>query len=123
MADGLANPLYIVLSPGNVNDVTMAEKLLEPFCLDGVSVICDKGYDSDKLADYITARHGRVVIPSRCTATSPRDTDWYLYKERHLVENLFLKLRNFRRFATRYEKSAASLLAVALLSCILIWLR
>ena len=123
MVDGLGNPLSIMLSPGNVHDIVVAEHLLEPFALDGVSVICDKGYDSDKFASYITARNGQVVIPSRCTATSPRDTDWHLYKERHLVENLFLKMKTFRRFATRYEKSASSFLAVALFACILIWLR
>ena len=47
-----------------------------------------------------------VVIPSRITAKHPRKTDWHTYKERHLVENLFLKLKNNRRFATRYEKKA-----------------
>jgi hypothetical protein len=51
----------------------------------------------------IEERGGIPVIPSRITAKHPRNTDWYIYKERHLVENLFLKLKHHRRFATRYE--------------------
>ena len=45
-------------------------------------------------------------IPSRVNAKHPGHTDWHTYKERHLVENLFLKLKNNRRFVTRYEKKA-----------------
>ena len=47
-----------------------------------------------------------VLIPSRITARNPRGTDWHTYKERHLIESFFLKLKNNRRFATRYEKEA-----------------
>ena len=47
-----------------------------------------------------------MVLPSRIIAKHPRKTDWHTYKERHLVEKLFLKLKNNRRFATRYEKKA-----------------
>lgn len=120
--DGYGNPLLLRLSPGNTADISVAQAMLDTFELNGKTVICDKGYDSDRLADYIVQRGGYVVIPSRCTAKTPRDTDWHLYKERHLVENLFLKMKNRRRFATRYEKSADSFLAVSLLAAILVWL-
>lgn len=100
----------------------MAQALLEPFNLKGKLILADKGYDSDKLIRWIEERGGIVVIPSRVTAKRPRITDWHTYKERHLIENLFLKLKNNRRFATRYEKKASYFRAVVSLACILVWL-
>ena len=121
VTDGLGNPLRFVLSSGNCNDICLAQTLLEPFDLHGKLIIADKGYDSDKLVRWIEERGGIVVIPSRVTAKNPRDTDWHIYKERHLVENLFMKLKNRRRFATRYDKMAASFMAVVLIAAILVW--
>lgn len=100
----------------------MARALLEPFDLTGKLILADKGYDSDKFVQWVERRGGIVVIPSRINARHPRATDWHTYKERHLVEKLFLKLKNNRRFATRYEKTARSFAAVTSLACILVWL-
>lgn len=100
----------------------MAQTLLEPFDLNGKLILADKGYDSDKFVSWLEKRGGIVVIPSRITAKHPRKTDWYIYKERHLVENLFLKLKNNRRFATRFEKKTLYFHAVVCLACILVWL-
>ena len=71
---------------------------------------------------WIEKRGSIVVISSRITAKNPRNTDWHIYKERHLVENLFMKLENRRRFATRYDKLAFSFLAAVLIAAIIIWL-
>ena len=122
VTDGLGNPLRFLLSSGNRNDICMAQTRLESFHLNGRLILADKGYDSDKFVHWLEERGGIVVIPSRITAKRPRKTDWHTYKERHLVENLFLKLKNNRRFATRYEKKALYFRAVACLSCILVWL-
>lgn len=122
VTDGLGNPLRFLLSGGNRNDISMAQALLEPFDLSGRLILADKGYDSDKFVHWIEERGGIVVIPSRICAKRPRNTDWHTYKERHLVENLFLKLKNYRRFATRYEKKARYFHAVVSLACILVWL-
>ena len=100
----------------------MSQTLLEPFNLNDKIILADKGYDSDKFVRWIERRGGITVIPSQTTAKCPRNTDWYTYKERHLVENLFLKLKNNRRFATRYEKKARFFHAVTCLACILVWL-
>lgn len=120
VTDGLGNPLRFLLSSGNRNDICMAQALLEPFDLSGRLILTDKGYDSDKFVHWIEERGGIVVIPSRISAKRPRNTDWHTYKERHLVENLFLKLKNNRRFATRYEKKALYFHAVVCLACILV---
>ena len=91
-------------------------------CLNGKRILADTGYDSDKFVCWLEERGGIAVIPSRIIAKHPRKTDWHTYKERHLVENLFLKLKNNRRFATRYEKEARYFRAVVCLACILVWL-
>lgn len=120
--DGLGNPLRFLLSSGNRSDICMAEKLLEPLDLTGKMVLADKGYDSDKFVKWVKERGGTAVIPSRITAKHPRKIDWFIYKERHLIENLFLKLKNNRRFATRYEKKAVYFQAVTFIACIFVWL-
>lgn len=122
VTDGLGNPLRFLLSGGNQNDICFAQELLEPFDLSGKLILADKGYDSDKFVRWIEQRRGIVVIPSRNTARHPRETDWHIYKERHLIENLFLKLKNHRRFSTRYEKKAVYFHALVSLACILVWL-
>ena len=114
--------MRFLLSRGNRSDIGMAQELLSPLDLSGKLVLADKGYDSDKLSDWIKGRGGITVIPSRRSARHPRKIDWDIYKERHLIENLFLKLKNHRRFSTRYEKKAAYFHAVVSLACILVWL-
>ena len=122
VVDGLGNPLKFILSSGNRNDICLAQTLLEGFDLRGKLIIADKGYDSDKFISWIEERGGIVVIPSRITAKHPREIDKHIYNERHLVENLFLKMKNNRRFATRYEKRAVSFMALTLLAASLVWL-
>ena len=122
MVDGLGNPLKFILSSGNRNDICLAQTLLEDFDLRDKLIIADKGYDSDKFISWIEERGGIVVIPSRITAKNPREIDKHTYNERHLVENLFLKMKNNRRFATRYEKRACSFMALTLLAAALVWL-
>ena len=122
ITDGLGNPLRFLLSSGNRNDICLVREILEHFALTGKLILADKGYDSDKFVRWIKERGGIPVIPSRNSARHPRETDWHTYKERHLIENLFLKLKNHRRFSTRYEKKAVCFHAVVSLACILRWL-
>ena len=68
--------------------------------------------------------HGaEPTIPSKKNAKFERHCDWWLYKERHLVEKLFLKLKGFRRIATRYDKYAFTYLGFICLASVLIWLK
>lgn len=122
VVDGLGNPLHFILTNGNRNDIRMAKELLEPFDLQGKLILADKGYDSADFVAWIEERGGIAVIPSRITNHEQREIDRDIYNERHLVENLFLKLKNNRRFATRYEKNALFFSAVTYLACILVWL-
>ena len=97
--------------------------VLEHIDIEGSNVLADRGYDSNQLLDYIYERGGEPTIPSRKGAKFERHCDWWLYKERHLVEKYFLKLKGFRRIATRYDKLAATYLGFICIASILIWLK
>ena len=98
VTDGLGNPLRFLLSSGNRNDICLAREILEPFELTGKLILADRGYGSDRFVCWIKEQGGIPVIPSRNSARHPRKTDWHTYKEQHLIENLFLKPKNHRRF-------------------------
>ena len=97
-------------------------KLSQLFDLSGKPIFADKGYDSRKSVHRVEERGGLVVIPNRVNARCPRETDLHTYKERHLIEKLFLKLKTHRRFSTRYEKKACYFHAVVSIACSLVWL-
>ena len=101
----------------------MAIPLLEHAELEGSFVLADKGYDSGALIDYIYGHGAEPIIPSRKGAKFERRCDWWRYKERHLVEKLFLKLKAFRRVATRYDKYAFTYMGFLCLASILIWIK
>ena len=116
LVDGLGNPLHVHLSAGNIHDITEAPKLLA--VAHGRNFIADKGYDSDAVRAAVRAKRMTPVIPSKRNRLVPAQIDKLVYKERHLVENFFCKLKVFRRIATRYDKTAIHFLGlVTLVSC------
>ena len=80
-------------------------------------IIADKGYDSEELRILIRNKSSIPIIPRKKNSTiGNADMDWGLYKYRHLVENIFARLKHFRSIATRYDKlkrNYASMLAMA----------
>ena len=118
--DGLGNPTHLHLTPGNIHDVVEAPALIE--AAQGDNFIADKGYDSNAVVDALRAKGIRPVIPPREKRTVRRFLDSHLYKERHLVEFFFNRLKQYRRVATRYEKTAQNFLGFVLLSASLVWL-
>ena len=123
VVDAYGYPIYLLLREGHSNDLNMAIPLLEQISLNGSQVLADRGYDSHTLIDYIYDRGGEPTIPSRKGAKFERHCDWWLYKERHLVECFFLKLKAYRRIATRYDKMASTYLGFICIASILIWLK
>ena len=118
--DALGNPIHLHLTPGNIHDVTEAPRLIE--AAKGENFIADKGYDSSAVAVAVQAKGMNVVIPSKADRSSRRKIDLHLYKERHLVENFFCRLKHFRRAATRYDKTAQNFFGFVLLAAIRIWM-
>ena len=118
--NGLGLPVEIQLTPGQQADITKAADLLEGY--DPEVVIADKGYDSDALVDAIEEKGAEAVIPPKRNRLEPRDYDKDLYKERNLVERFLNRLKQFRRVATRYEKTARNFLAFVQVASITILL-
>ena len=123
VVDTYGYPVSIMLSEGKRSDINYAIPMLEWIHIEGSQVVADRGYDSTKLLDYIYSRKGESTIPSRNGAKFERRCDWWLYKERHLVEKFFLKRKAFRRIATRYDKLAFTYMGFICLASILIWLK
>jgi transposase len=122
IVDGLGNPIHIHLSAGNLHDSTEAISALSDIPLDGSVVLADKAYGAKAIRDYITEKGASYCIPPKSNEKFPWECDWYLYKERHLVECFFLRLKNFRGVATRFCKLASRFLAFVYLASIMIWL-
>lgn len=119
--DALGNPTGFVLTPGQVHDVQGADRLLHH--LKNTSVIADKAYDAyERVSRPLQARGCTVVIPPKANAKSPRSYDRHLYKARHLIENFFAKLKQYRAIATRYDKTARNFLGAIHLVASVIWL-
>ena len=62
------------------------------------------------------------MIPPRSNRKEPRSYDKHLYKERHLVENFFARLKQYCAIATRYDKTARNFLGAIYLAAAVVWL-
>lgn len=121
LVDALGNPLKFLLSPGQRNEITQAEALTKGF--QNTVLIADKGYDSNAFVQTLQNNNNNVVIPSRSNRKIPRPYDQHLYKERHLIECFFGKIKHFRRVFSRYDKAGSTFLAFLHFVGAFIWLR
>lgn len=83
----------------------------------------DKAYDAQNFIDFIFKQGSTAVIPPKKNRREQREYDRHLYKERHLIECFFCKIKEFRRIATSYEKLARTFLTMLTIASCLIWLR
>lgn len=120
--DALGYPIAILLTTGNTADITVAEKLLSEIDFKGSTILADKAYGKWEFREFIANHDADFCIPPQSNNTDPWYVDWWLYKERALVENFFLKLKEFRRVAMRYDKLASRFLSFVHLACIRILL-
>lgn len=127
-SDALGNPLAVVLTPGQQHDCPLADVLLDEVLTTDEevaavkAVLADRGYDSKDLVMQIEDLDAKAVIPSRKNRKEPREHDAELYRERNKVERLIGRLKQYRRVATRYEKTARNYLAMVHVACSLVWL-
>ena len=122
LVDALGNPLRLLLTPGQAHDLAGADALLPH--LTANLLIADRAFDADRrVLDRLAAAGKSAVIPPRPNRLTTRDFDRELYKERHLIENFFCKLKQFRAIATRYDKTARNFLAAIHLAAATIWLN
>ena len=118
---GLGCPVRFILTAGQKGDAPQAAALIEG--LPAEVVMADTAYDADHLRQAIAAKGALAVIPNNPSRALKYPLDKHLYAQRHLVECCFSKLKQFRRVATRFEKTARNYLAVVTLAAIVLWLR
>ena len=101
--DALGNPTGFHLTGGQEHDLAGADALLPE--LEAETLIADKAFDADaRVLEPLAEASKTAVIPPRNTRKTPRAFDKDLYKARHLIENFFAKLKQFRAIATRYAR-------------------
>ncbi len=109
------------LSEGQMSD-HIGAKLLYPALPDSASyLIGDKGYDSDEFRAALLAKGITPCIPPRKGRNFPANFNKTLYKQRHKVENMFGRLKDWRRVATRYDRCAHTFFSAICLAAIVIW--
>jgi len=106
LVDALGNLARFVLLPGQRHDSIGVAPLLDGVALG--ALIGDKAFDSDCLRLELNERGALAVIPPNASRSSTISYDTEMYKWRHLVENFFQKIKEFRRIATRYDKTDTS---------------
>jgi len=122
--DALGNPIGFHLTPGHAHDLEGADALLPDLMEKIEALLADKAYGARaRVLDILREAGIEAVIPQKSNAVESRKVDYHLYKRRHLIENFFGKMKQFRAIATRYDKRAAIFLGAIHLVASLIWLN
>lgn len=120
VVDGAGRLVAFALTAGQVNELKIAPILLQHFR--SIIVVADKAYDSDKLYELLSAQDCRVCIPAKANRRTPLPFNRQWYRKRHRVENFFARAKQYRRFATRYDKTLLCFFATSTLVAVLDWL-
>lgn len=128
VTDSTGIPLAVHLTGGQAHECKHLETVLELVKIPGrrgaprtrpIHLACDKGYSSKSIRRYLQTRGIRAVIPRKSDQGGrSKRFDKRSYRSRNIVERCIGWLKEFRRFATRFEKLAVSFLAMAKLACI-----
>ncbi|WP_408737072.1 IS5 family transposase [Acetobacter fallax] len=124
MCDGQGRPVRLPLTAGQVSDFKGADVLLADLPDETEEVIGDRGYDSNKIRQSLADRNIAACIPPKKNRTSKPPYDWHLCKKRRLIENMFAKLKIWRRVATRYDRCAHTFMsAIHIAATFIFWLK
>jgi transposase len=122
LVDALGNPLAFLLTAGQAHDLQGADALLPNMQAD--TLLADKAFDADQRVILPLRAAGKsAVIPPKRNRICQRTYDKEIYKARHLIENFYCRLKQFRAIATRYDKTARNFLAAIHLAAVTIWLN
>ena len=120
--DSFGLPIAFQLTGGEVHDAKAAPVLIATLPKADYT-IADKGYDSEEIREQMKRKESISIIPRKKNSkTGNTDIDWGLYKYRHLVENVFARLKQFRAIATRYDKLKRNYASMLAMACSYIWL-
>jgi transposase len=130
--EGHGKPVTFLLTPGQQNECTVFEQLLEQGAIKRCGrgrarrrpgrIVGDKGYSSKAIRAYLRRKGIRNTIPRRSNETRTGPFNRASYRERNRVERLINRLKQHRRIATRYEKRAENYRAFLTIAAILLWL-
>ena len=102
LCDSLGNPLRLILSPRNTHDNKIANKLIESY--KSTALLADKTYNSQKIFDKALDNGMEIFILNKTNSKYSRIVNGHKYENRGLIENLFQRLKVFRRISTRCDK-------------------
>lgn len=122
LADAQGQPVQLVLGPGQQPDCRRAVELLSHVGQTR-QVLADKAYDTNQVLAAVATLGAEAVIPSQPRRRVPRVIDQLAYRQRNGIERLMSRLKQFRRLATHYDKTASSYLGFVHFICALLWVR
>ena len=111
------------ITPGQASDYVGYPETIDDDLPPARVLIADKGYDSAAIRETVEVAGGTPVIPARRNRTEPEPIDGFIYALRNRIERCINRLKNARRLATRYDKTAASFLAFIQMVSARLWLR
>jgi transposase len=120
VGEAWGNPVRWRLTPGQRHEIPQAPARLEG--LRPQAGVADKALDAQGFIEGLENTGAQAVIPPRDNRPETRNYDRHRYKDRHLVERFFNRIKHFRRIATRYEKLDRRYLAFLSLVCTFVWL-
>ena len=112
----------MLLSEGQMSDYKSAALMIEALPK-AKTLLGDRGYDADWLREALTARGITPCIPSKANRRVPIPHDRILYRQRHRIENMFGRLKDWRRIHTRYDRCAHTFMsALCIAATVIFWL-
>jgi transposase len=120
LADAKGRPIHMFLSAGQTSDYIGARALLSSVPQAG-ALLADRGYDADWFRNALIELGISPCIPSRLGRKVQIPHDAVLYRLRHKIENMFARLKDWRRVATRYDRCPILFLSACALAAIVIY--
>lgn len=121
--DALGNPTGVQLAPGQAHDLQGVDALLPSLLANSKALLADKAHDArERVFDLLEKAGVRAVIPPKSNRKEQREYAKAMYTTRHLIENFFAKLKQYRAIATRDDKRATHFLGAIYLAATVIWL-
>jgi transposase len=122
VCDGQGRPLIMLLSEGQMSDYKAAA-LMFAALPNAKELLGDKGYDANWFRTALAERGITACIPSKSNREAPIEHDRTLYRQRHKIENMFGRLKDWRRVHTRYDRCAHTFMsAICIAALVIFWL-
>ena len=121
ITDARRRPIALILTEGQKSEYEGAVELLES--CENVTVVADKGYDSDPFRILIEDWANTHCIPGRKNRKVPINVDESIYRKRHNVENFFCWIKEYRGISTRYDQTPSSFMGFIMLAASILWIR